>query len=486
MNKTLSSKILKILAVAAVCIFLVPWFYTVYFNIIPFFPLIFALAVPLIGIPLGYGIQHLFGRIMRYQRPFDKLITDDSDIKFEPSAAWLPIILSLVTGFVSGTVFSDRLAAYAEKIGDPGYDKASLIPLIFGVTAAFAVFVGILLWFFPFYRIVSGGTVIAMGLAMFADILINLLFGGVPSVLLTVCLILWLLICLAVLNQGHLTEVAFPTSSGKTDKGVRIFNLGLISSLSVLFAAALALSFVVVSGITTLIRIGLYVIVQSFTDAGNQYDEFTSASDIASDFRRDVFGENEFTMISGGASTAVFVIFILLIVAVAGFMIVARFKGGSRTGVIDFFRTIWQNILDFIKNAIYFWNHALIDEKPVFFMDYVDTTVKMDETSVHEGSSLFRKSWRNEYSACTGLKDRIFCVYRTTLKMWKSHGIRILVSDTPNEIRTKVKGGDDELTSDLTDFFILCRYAEKLPDDPQTEGKLEKAAEALDRWEHIG
>ena len=482
MNERKFERFLKLVSVAAFCFTVIPWFRTVLFHAFGRWSLPIAVFLPPILLAIGYGAQAGYGKLTHAVRAGERGGYEQTDKCFDPLKAALPILLSVGIGIAFALLSKTGMRLYAEATKGVLYDKSSLVPFFVFVLSAAASSAGAVLWFFPYFRLISGNSMAAMAVAFLIDLLVNVVFGGVPSVLLSVCFALWLICAVTVLNQGYLSAAAAKTNAGVTGFGMRRFNVGLVAVAGLLLAGAFCLTLTVLGGVTTLGRMLLFAVGRGISKEHGWKDDPTESAERL--FTREVFGKNDFTMVSSGTMGVLFGIFVALVLAAAVFFIFFRPKNGEkRFSLTAFFKKLWAELLDFLKNAIHYWREALPDDEEEVVSDYVDTSVRMDPDALRQAEKKKKASWRDAYTPETDLSGRVKVIYRATLQMWKAFGVKIRPADTPDEIRKKAASVREDADA-LTDLFILCRYAEKEPDPSSCAALIREAEAALDRYEN--
>ena len=482
MSEKKFERFLKFASVFAFCLCVIPWVRTVLYHAFGAWSLPIAIFLPPILFAVGYGMQATYGKMTHTVRIEERGGYEETEKCFDPVKAALPIFLSVCVGLLFFFLSKTGMRLYAEATKGVLYDKNSLVPFFVFCLSALAASAGCVLWFYPYYRLTSGNSVAAMAVSFLINLLLNVVFGGVPSGLMSVCFALCLICVIVVRNQGYLSSAIGKTTSGVTGLGTRTFNVGLVGVAGVLLAGAFFLTLVLLGGLTTVGRMLLFALGRGITKKHGWQDDPNENTERL--FTRQVFGKNDFTMVSSTTMGILFGVFVALVLAAAVFFIFFRPKNGEkRFSFAAFFKNLWAELLDFFRNALHYWREAPLDDDEKDFNDYVDTSVRMDPDALRGAESKKKASWRDAYTPETDLAGKVRIIYRATLQMWKSFGVKIRPADTPDEIRKKASGLSADVGA-LTELFILTRYAEKEPDPAACSALLHEAEAALDRYEN--
>lgn len=430
------------------------------------YPVFFSLFLAISCVLFGYFIQWGFATIAKINRTADNNSYESIETYFKPRQAVLTVITALACGLFINNSITCYLKQHVETGQGQYYDKYTIIPAIISFFAVLSIIVGILIWFYPFSRIISIKTVIPLTAAFFINYMITLVYGGVKQTFVTACLLVYVICMFFLLNQSNVLRTFRITKTMKITDTARLYNLSLVFIIVIVMVVVLTVTLSFTIGIGATVKMVLFFSLSAvFRD-----DTITEkASDIAKSFNDSVFSGliDPFDK-TGNVSKAFYLLFLNIVFGVILFFIVSR-RRDVWLMIKAFFTAIINNIMDFILNVIEF---NKTDRESYVILDYRDEETKMDESSINEYNpykSTRRKSYRDFISRLNSIQnnnEKIKYSYSVLIESWKNAGTGIKDSDTPREIMTKVlfQNSESDL-DDITEVFETIKYAETYVDD---------------------
>jgi len=440
-----------------------------------------ATILPAVCLFIGYGLQAFFGRVTHCIKTADSQAFESTDEYFQLPHAILPILIASAITCISYPVIY-RIMLYRAQMGIDLYlDKFTLVPLIYTATIGISTMLGIVVWFFPFTRVISTKNFLPLCALFF----INLVFGTVllsmPSAFyLTVCFVVYLLCGFTLLNQGNMVKIFASARNIKVTSSSRKFNFAISGVALTCLGLVLILVLSVCVGCSVIGRSILFFILRKvFGGEGEDME----AHEIGESFSEFVFGGLVDSIDSSGIlGKLLFFLFFLIVVAVILYALLLRR------------RAIWNELKKFVTGFIMALMNMFMDifqffgdEKSNWMFripDYLDEEIKMDKDVVRAyDPKLGRavKTFRDFLAALELREDyteKMIFSYRTLVRCWIEHNTGISLSDTPRQMRDKIiHTADGEDVSELTEIFEVTRYSGRFAG----EGRLKKAVETMSR-----
>lgn len=466
----------KMLALAAVCATVAPFYYTFLYRSAPLPWLIASIAVPVL-IFLAHGMQALCSRMLGIRPVGGSSSYEDMVKRFQPTAASIPITVACCMALGAMWAIGKLMAWYASVTPGVLYDPKSLMPFLMALGIGGTMIFGIVLWFYPYNRILSMRTALPCCLMFVLNFLMNMVFGGVPSIFLALCLLIFAVIALLLMNQSYIIRAIDRSGTGHVTAGVLKYNTALVGVLVVIFLVIAAIMMTLLGGATALARMVLFAIRESvIASSGDDHRDWEEKNE---DFMDTTFGDSDggAFMIGQNGMAGLFMLFILLCIAVLAIVLLFRFMPRSMKAAVAWVKQIIGNLLHFLRTALDLWNGAVIDEEgEKIFNDYVDTTIQMEKSSYADSRPTV--ATRNYRAALAGMKTAAeknrYC-YQLLLTHF-SRFFSLRTSDTPNEILDKVSARlESRSMPRITDVFVRFHYG-----GSANEPTSEEAAQTLD------
>ena len=446
----------QVLAGAAVALTLAPFLNRIFYKLMNF-PGPLAFVFTLLPMFAGLAMQAFYGKVLhiRRERPSDP---NERGIRFfSPKNALLPIVLSAILSFLAYPAVDRYLYRISIEKELFNYDPNSLIPLL-GVLAVFLpLLAGIIVWFYPYDRIISYHTIFPFLAVFLIGFIVNFSSQG----FITVCFIFFLLCAVLILNQSYIIGLVDRAKVGAATTSFRLYNMALVIVL--LLAVAVILLFVIsaVVGLTVLFRTLLYFALASiFRDESTSYYKAETVAEAAN---REIFS-NILGMSSQRGNQLYFAIFCVTVAALIVFFLLIR-----RVNLIkilgSFFSALYNAVLNILANLFRFNTRSAREDWSG--LDYRDDEKKLEPpvqtgaAAVHTG---IRRTYRDFSHRLNSLKtdaQKLAYAYSTLVSFWYGYNLTVRPSDTPREIRDKVRLRMEwEPIEQVTREFEAVKYAE--------------------------
>lgn len=446
----------KAAAVAATAVAVIPPVHGIVFYYLGI-PAILSVVLVIAGVLLGYAAQSFTGRITHVKRETAGGSEDKGIVYFHMKDALIPLIAALILSFCSWPVTDGWLQANMTD-----YDPHSLTPLLVTTALMLSFSTGIVLWFFPYDRVISFKSIFPFLAVWLIEFVILYRVQGLT----TVGFIVFLLASLLILNQSHLLRMTESAGVGKAPPAARLYNMAMVAVIVLAIALALLLVASAVVGLVVLVRIFLYFILASlFRDESSAYVKAEEAAGAAG---KEIFSDIAGLTSSSGVSLTI-ILFVIFIVFLAG--IVAALLMLRRVNLVALIgralSALYNAVLRFLEGlfAMRSERREEFDDRPDYRDDEERLTPQTD-ASVFTGGIETRRTWREFRHRLSGLKDdreRLAYAYATLVSFWRTMGIGVRESDTPREVESAVvKKLEIHDIDAITAEYERIRYA----DDP--------------------
>ncbi|MDD4774011.1 MAG: hypothetical protein PHZ09_10500 [Eubacteriales bacterium] len=471
-----------VITIIAISMVIVPYLYiTAYHNFT--YPAFFSLCLPVACVFFGYFIQWGFGSVLKIKRTADNNAYESTETFFKPHQAVLTLIIAFTSGFFVNDLITRYLKHRVETGLDQYYDKYTIIPAIISALAVFSITIGILIWFYPFSRIISIKTVLPLTAAFFINYMITLVYGGVNQTFVTFCLLIYIVCVFFLLNQSNVLRTFRITKTVKITDTARLYNLSLVIITIIILAIVLIITLSFTVGIGATVKMVLFFALSSFFRDENVTEK---ASDIAQSFNDSVFSGLIDTMDKrGNVSKVFYLLFLIIVLGVILFFIISR-RRETWLMIKSFFTSLINNIMDFILNVIEF---NKTDKESYVILDYRDEEIKMDEGAVKEYNphkNRIRNSYRDfmiRLNTIQNNSEKLKYAYSVLTESWKNAGIGVKDSDTPREIMSKILYQSDESEiGDITEVFESIKYAETNVDETHSARTIDSICRLVKRY----
>lgn len=475
----------QLLAIAAVSMAAAPYFYLFLVRQVPL-PWLIALLSSAALLYAGYGLQALTGRFVGTSMRRERVRAyEDTVRRFQPAQACIPLMLEAVLSILALSLIKNGYRAYAMATPGVAYDPKSLLPYLAAAGICAALMLGTVLWFYPYHRIFSVQTILPWGISFLICYLLHFLFGGISGVFLAVCLLLFALLFLLLLNQDYVIRAMDRAGTGSVTGEILKFNTSLVGVLTALFLLLFGIASVLLGGLTVLGRMLLFAIRDAGTSSGDEYRNWEEKLD---SFVGMTFGDTEGSafMLGQDAMKGALFLFLFFAVVALGLFLLFRFRRQAWHAFRAWIKRAVAELLHFFRTALDLWNGALI-EKPEKKTadDYVDVRVQMEEQSDRPIPQSVPRNYRSVLASLDTSEEKVRYLYRLLLVRWGGY-LTIHPSDTPQEIYAKVSARlSGRYLHQITDLFERFRYADRsaIPDDAEAEAGIMQMCEMLDAYE---
>ena len=446
----------QVLAGAAVALTLAPFLNLMFYQLLKF-PAPLAFVFTLLPMFAGLGMQTFYAKVLRIERERPSDPSEHGFRFFNPKNALLPIVLSAILSFLAYPAIDRYLYRISVEKELYNYDPNSLIPLL-GVLAVFLpLLAGIIVWFYPYDRILSYRTIFPFLAVFLIGFIVNFSSQG----FITVCFVFFLLCAVLVLNQSYIIGLVDRSRVGMATPSFRLYNMALVIVL--LLAVAVILLFVIsaIVGLTVLFRTLLYFALASiFRDESTSYYKAETVADAAN---QEIFS-NILGMSSRRGNQLYFAFFCVAVAAVIAFFLLIR-----RVNLIrilgEFFNALYNAVLSFLANLFRFNTRAAREDWSE--MDYRDDEKKLTmqaATGAAAAHTGIRRTYRDFAHRLNTLKtdsEKLKFAYATLVSFWYGRDFSVRPSDTPREIQSKVRLRLEwEPIEQVTREFEAVKYAE--------------------------
>lgn len=459
-------KLYKFFAASAIILVIIP-----FVNAIVMIPLNVPLWLSLLLLPLpalfGYGIQHLFGRVVKVKRQYISTGYDGGNRYFMPHSAALPMTLAGAASILVIPAGKAYMRLRAEAGIDYYYDSESLYPYLAAISFFALAAAGIVVWFYPYYRLVTMKTLFPC----LGALLICFIISMSDSRCVTICAVFYLTFAMLTLNQTALLRSVDKTKVGVVTVGMRLYNIALTVLLMLALAGTLVLITSALVGIVVIARMLGYMLLSAMFKDTETYEDADTVSQAVGE---GVFNLKSFGIESQNGSRMYFMIFCVALLLLAVFFIVAR-KRGTFKKIIDWFGALYRSIVEFFM--LLFRRDRHESEDYARYSDYRDTEIKHTSAQIREYSAEKQKSGAVDYrefsrrlSALKSYPEKLNYAYNTLVVCWNGLNFALKASDTPRQICEKVEFRSElEGIGGITGAFELTKYAGKEEDNGALE-----------------
>lgn len=415
---------------------------------------------------LGYGLQALFGAVMRIKRAPSSRTYEKIEKYFSLPEAALTLALCAVAGFaVSSFVTSLLREGYLLHIG-LYYQKASAIPHISGLICAALMAMGVITWFYPYGFLISMRSSFVFLVCTGAVFVFNYAYRQSQTFLL-ICTVPVIILSLLVINQNQIVTVISAAKTALLTPRVRYYNLISVGIIFLFILLAFPFVLAVIVGLIVLANMILFFLLRNtgqseellYADAGEQAAEFGSF----------VFGR------VGGVgpqfSIVLFSVFMVLLLVAIIVLIFIRQRNIIKV-IFDFINILFASLMEFLANLFSF--NRLSTEKYIL-SDYRDVETKTEKNAIREYSGKYMhppRSYRDflrRLEAIPDARGRLVFAYSELVRCWgEKRNVYLKISDTPAEIEQKVSAVTADTNAEpITRAFEYIKYAER--DLPEKE-----------------
>ena len=452
------SRIAKALSVIGLVLVIAPFVYAFVGNSFDSpVDILVSVGIPLILVSLGYFMQALVGKITKYKRV---------DPAFDTAVRYVDLgqaVVPFVICFISYFPFCSLVRAYRASV-EVHYDPYSLglylIPALFSL----AIALGVVLWFYPYHRIVHNSLVYAYGAGFLAGAVISAIFG-VGMTFQTVCFVIFLGIFFTVCNLRSIEEALFASKFRVPSNDFRSYNIYLTLKRYAITLLSAVLLFSVVFLIGSNIRFSpmdTSTETEEKAEEGVLSDEIVEAekSEPGKEIERNTRVSETASILSTLCSIVVVGAFFVLVLYLLFrkhllrrlFALIAFVAGSIREFMIDLFG-IFENRGESDIPANY------VDTESVY-----DCNVEYSYYGIAE--ELTPKSFDAALNGIDTADEKLAYAYSVYCRLVRGDRYGVKASDTPRMITAKLTAQRKPDLEGVTPVYEHIRYRE-LPADPR-------------------
>jgi len=465
-NQEFFNRLYKFFAMGAVTLTVAPYTFLLLFSSIGVPPAL-SFVLTFLLICFGYFLQAIYGGITKLKREEGGAAYEKGVVYFKAGKAVLPITICAVLSIIPFHVTHAYLKWRYEVGLDLIYDSDALMPVVAVLVAFVPMLIGIILWFYPYDRIISSKTIFVFLAAHLLSLLLSMVIPGFT----TFCFIIFLLFTLIIFNQSYLIQLMDRAKVGSLTPQMRFYNIALVCMVIAAVSVTLLLVVTVVIGVVVLFRILLFFALAAVL--GDDATTYQKADKVADAAGGEMFsGIMEFQ--SNTEVAFFFTLFCILVCSAVLFFIIIR-KVNLIKIIGNFINALFSNIMEFFANLFYF---NRMGRDSVEYFDYTDDERQVDNSSYKRHSVQDfkpRKTYRDFAHRLNSLKsysEKLGYAYNTLVSFWNSMDFMLNVSDTPREIGEKVKKRSEiKKVDEMTALFERVKYADS---DETDDGLLEE------------
>ncbi len=411
---------------------------------------------------LGFGLQSLYASIIRRPRERDRYAASfDGAPAVRLLEAIVPVLIAAGAAYLARLGMDRLLWWMFQHSVIFEYDPASLFPYMAALGVFLPLLCGILLWFFPperfanahsFLPVFAAGIVITLFLAAFVH-------TRAFTALCTACCFLFVVSTLLVFNQTHISRTYRGSQVSVLTPSARIFNAQMVAGMIGVILLATALFYIVISGVTTLVRAVVLVALYKLFQQEETLDEIgMDDPDLAA-------GRMEKMIYGDSVATKVFFYIFILLAAGAGLWMVFGRRGRGRA-IVDWLRRLIADIVAFCSTAFWAMTHALLDEEEVEILNYKDEETKLQDAAIRAYSAVAGRedsyaAFLSRLNALATTEEKMSFAYRTMLRVYRGLHVPLRTSDTPREAAEKIRRSAVTDIDGITEALELVMYAEQ-------------------------
>lgn len=416
----------------------------------------------------GWLIQALVCRISNFERRGDDGIYESNTKFFNIGRAAVPIVLSVAVGILLRAPIDAGLRIVAESAGEVYYSDENLLPLLYGALASALMICGSVLWFFPYQRFaVIRYPMIGIPF-MLAAFICNAV-APAPLFTVSVCLFVYIVITMVLINQGNITrQYKCVESVSFISARARVYNMALTLTLLVFLALFSLLLFGVFNGLAVLVR-AILVLITNIPDSDGEAPVDESASQAVGM----IFGKT-------GAEKAVNEVSLVFLVAIFIAVVIYIIFRQS-----EWLRSVMSSVKSFFASFAEFLS-ALFERRrrPAVaesgFRSYRDEERQRQSFRDRRKNGGSRtpatsfEDFKKKLDLIKGNGERLGYAYSTLILCLLRSGRFIRRSDTPRQIAAKLSQDREyDGIEGITEAFETVAYADADPGEEKTERALE-------------
>ena len=421
-----------------------------------------ALPVPLLFVftlllyTAGYAAQGLWFLIRGIKRP-ESGTSYESEEKFYRFPHAIP---ALMTAGAAAAWGAFRLTeSYLRSLANrPGvfYDSYSIVPYSVAAVAFLAVAAGSFVCFFPYDRILTGKASIAGMTVSAAFAVLGAVGSGELSLISGLCFAGYAVAVQIAMNQSAINRSFKGATGARLDGRARGYNLTLTMAVITLFAAVSGVFYVLLTGLFTLLRLFLAMLLAGTVDDNDSELSLDSEKKVSliGDF---IFQKQKNAKYhSGKAYLFIFIAFILILLFIAIFgkrNFMKNFFEKLKNGLVNLIIAIFGPIADFLSPA----------RDGDYSVYYVEEERRLQNGKISSaktsGTGPKRRNWPDFVASLKQRRtaeDKYRFAYSQMVSVLEDEekiksGTGIKPSDTPREIAERMKRDRGTVSPEVAD-----------------------------------
>ena len=422
------------------------------------------------GIPVGYAVQALAGRLFSISRTsLGEYTYEDTRRYYRFFEAFLCHIAAVLALIAVNAFLGKHWELYRSY-----EDYHSVIPLFVGLGTAFMVEMGGYLWFFPYNALISMRRIGPLGVLVLIDFLVSVMNAGsgIPhagfDILNLSMLYLSVALFMLILNQSFITRSfgasqLFGVNDNAKRYSVRVVGVFLVIVFGAPFLLVLALK-LAFSLLKMLGRASIAVMI------GRQ-PQAAKTEQVIVDSAEGTLERLPQHTVPGGW-LILFIVLGLALVGLIVFLYIPTFREKFRT-FLELLRRLWR----FLCTSHSDWRRRRRFRGEN--INYVDTEERTRKRSAaffgkQESAPTYR-DFEKKLDALPSLSEKVCYAYAVAAHLLEHQNCQITRSDTPREIAGKVrKRSLVPGIESMTDVFEQLHYREASPDEQNAPRTLEE------------
>jgi hypothetical protein len=189
---TAYDRLYAVLTLIAAATVIAPYMYIfTFFNFD--YPALVSFCLTVVCVFAGYGLQWVFGTVTHVKRVADSNAYENTEKFFRPHQAVITIIIAAFAGIMIRNAVNGYLLYRVETGLELAFDKYSIIPTLIMVLSVVSIITGIVIWFYPFGRVISFKSLLPLVAVFFINYMLTLVYGGVNRTFVTFCLFVFII-----------------------------------------------------------------------------------------------------------------------------------------------------------------------------------------------------------------------------------------------------------------------------------------------------
>lgn len=444
---------------------------------------------------IGYAVMYVFAKMT------GKVSSEDGyAVQGKDTLAHFHVKHTVIP-FLIYAVISALLYFLANSVFQILYDSGHMeyITEIYGIEVAliffFAAVLGCVVWFYPMERLTNITVLMTVGVIFYAEmffatLIVAPLFSmgfsvlehptvtgviGPPFVIFTLCL-------LVVFNQSNMQRKFRGSVVAVITPSARMYNLFIVAMLLGILVIAVALMYVVISGISIILYAIFFVIAYKLFYGKTQDPYSLDADYVDSDA---VSGEFQCRVMSP-ENQYLLALFFLLALAAAAVVVLA--KTGKLKELILKIKTWFLDLLYSFRIGLDIFKNAPDGRGESEMYNYKDEKKLLQNAAIKDYIGMAEdtdsyKAFMQRLGKLKSYDEQLCYAYAVLLIMYKRINISLKYSDTPREVEGKVmRSIPNAEIEKITSDFEKIRYAEQQVSDAEAGAILNHICSVIKRY----